>query len=148
MPCACSGWLSVKRYWDSPLPDKESWEVCCFLEAKIQDTAKGIWQPGKSTGYYSLLLLHRDMNGTGRQKLVRMKENYKALRMQAKNTHAQVAFSSTLPARRRKEARSGYIVHINFWLHSWCQHESFDFYTNGIFYEDYNLLWRGWDPPV
>lgn len=71
-----------------------------------------------------------------------MKENYKALGMQAKNIHAQVAFSSILSARGMKEARSRYIVHINFWLHGWCQHESFDFYTNRIFYEDYNLLWR------
>lgn len=83
--------------------DRKSWEVCCFLKVKIQDTAMGMPQLAKSTGYYSLLLLHRGMNDTGSQNMVRMKENYKALRMQVKNTHAQVAFSSVFPAGERKK---------------------------------------------
>lgn len=43
------------------------------------------------------------MNDTGSQSMVRMKENYKALRMQVKNTHAQVAFSSVFPAGERRK---------------------------------------------
>lgn len=67
----------------------------------------------KSTDYYPLLLFHVGTNSAGRQNVRRIKEDYKALGGQLKNTGAQVIFSSILPVGRRREARNRCIIHIS-----------------------------------
>lgn len=57
-----------------------------------------------------------------------------------KNIRAKVIFSSILPVYGKSEARKRHIIHINSWLHGWCHCEGLEFYDNGTFYEDYNLL--------
>ena len=72
----------------------------------------------------------------------RIKDDYKALGVQVKNTGVQVIFSSVLPVGGKMEARNRCIMHIHFWLCGWCWCEGFGFYDNGTFCEDYNLSGR------
>ena len=96
----------------------------------------------KSTDYCPLLLLHVGTNDTASRNLGRIKEDYKALGVQAKSIGAQVIFSSILPVRGKGAARNRRIMQINFWLHGWCCREGFGFYDNGTFFNDYSLLGR------
>ncbi|XP_040977090.1 uncharacterized protein LOC121232754 [Aquila chrysaetos chrysaetos] len=82
------------------------------------------------------------MNDTASRNLGRIKEDYKALGMQAKSIGAQVIFSSILPVRGKGLARNRCIMQINFWLRGWCRCEGFGFYDNGTFFDDYSLLGR------
>lgn len=59
-----------------------------------------------------------------------------------KNTVTYVIFSSILPVEGKRKAKSRHKMHMNSWLHGWCQCEGFSFYENGTFYEDYDLLER------
>jgi len=96
----------------------------------------------KSTGYYPLLLFHIGTNNTASWNLGRIKEDFKALGVKAKSFVAQVIFSSILPVGGRGSSRNRRIMSIKSWLHGWCRREVFDFYDNGIFFNDYNLLER------
>jgi len=52
---------------------------------------------------------------TGSWNMGRIKENYKALGAQVKNT-AQIIFSSELPVGGRRSARNRCIIQTHFWL--------------------------------
>jgi len=67
----------------------------------------------KNTVYYPLLLFHVSKNDTVSWNLGRIKEDFKALGMQANSIGAQVIFSSILPAGRRGSARNRHIESIN-----------------------------------
>ena len=122
-------------------PDREACEVCCLPGAKVRDVTERVPQLVKSTDYYPLLLSHVDTNDTARGNLGRIKEDFKALGMQAKSIGAQVIFS-ILPAGRMGAARNRCIMNINSWLRGWCCHEGFCFYDKGMFFNDNNLLGR------
>ena len=51
-------------------------------------------------------------------------------------------FFSILPAGGRGSARNRHIMSISSWLRGWCHSEGFDFYDNGTFFNNYNLLER------
>ena len=135
---------SLLRGTEVPIcwPDRESREVCCLPGAKVQDVAERVPQLVKSTDYYPLLLFHVGTNDTASRNLGRIKEDYKALGVQAKSIGAQVIFSSILPVRGKGVARNRHIMQINFWLCGWCCREGFGFYDNGTFFNDYSLLGR------
>jgi len=59
----------------------------------------------KSTDYYTLLLFHVGTNDTAIQNLGRIKEEFKALGVQAKSIRAQVSFSFILPVTGKGAAR-------------------------------------------
>jgi len=120
---------------EAPLSQPDSQELCCFLGAKVRDTAKRVLQLIKRKDYYPLLLFREGMNDSGRLKMGRIKKYCKALGAQLKNTGAQY----NLPVGGKREDRNGHIMHINSWLRGWYQHQSFDFYNSRTSYEFYNL---------
>lgn len=65
----------------------------------------------KSTDYYLLLLFHVGMNDTASWNIGRIKEYYKAMGVQVKNTGAQVTFS-ILPVGGKRAARNRHIMPI------------------------------------
>jgi len=86
------------------------------------------------------------MNDTSSWSLGRIKEDYKALGVQAKSIAAQVLFSSILPVTGKDIARNRHIMQINFWLGGWYHHGGFGFYDSGTFFDDYSLLGRNGIP--
>lgn len=121
-------------------PDRQSCEVCCLLWAKVRDVAERVPQLVRSTDFYPMLLFHVRTHDTASQNLGRIKEDYKDLAVQVKNSGAQVIFSSILPVGGNGAGRNRDVRHINSWLHGWCHLKSFDFYDNGTFFDYYNLL--------
>ena len=93
--------------------------------------AERVPQLVKGTDYCLLLLFHVGTNDTASSNLGRIKEDFKALGVQAKSISAQSIFSSISPVRGRGSARNRRIMNINSWLCGWCCHESFDFVTMG-----------------
>ena len=59
-----------------------------------------------------------------------------------KSIGAEVIFSSILPVRSKGTARNRRIMHINSCLHGWCRCEGVEFYNNGTFFDDCNMLGR------
>lgn len=82
------------------------------------------------------------MNDIENWNLGKVKDNYKALGVQAWSTGAQVTFSFILLVREKGAARNRCIMQINYQLCDWCLHEGFGFYDNGRFFGDYSLLER------
>jgi len=116
--------------------------VCCLPGVKVQHVAERVPQLVKSTDCYPLLLFHLGTNDTASWNVGRIKDDFKALGVKAKNFGAQVDVSSILPIGGRGSARNRCITGINSWLCGWCHHEGFGFYDNGTFFNDYNLLER------
>jgi len=104
--------------------------------------AERVPQLVKSTDDYPLLLFHVDTNDTASRNLGRIKEDFKALGVQAKTIDAQVNFSFFLPFRRKGAARNRCIINIKSRLHGWCHREGFGFYDNKTFFSDYKMLGR------
>ena len=136
--------MTLLRGTEAPIcqPDRESQEVCCLLGAKARDVAERVAQLIKSTDHYPLLFFHVGMNDTAIWNLGRIRQDYKALVVQAKSIGAQVIFSSILPVRGKGAARNRPIMQINFWLCGWCRREGFGSYDNRTFFDDYSLLGR------
>ena len=120
-------------------PDRESREVCCLLGAKVRDVARGCHNLSRAQ---TTIHWYRDTNDTSGQNLGRIKEDYKALRVQVESIGVQVIFASILPVRGKGAARNRRLMQINFWLHGWCHCEGFGFYDNKIFFDDNSLLGR------
>lgn len=102
-------------------PDRKS--AASQEPTKVQNITKRGPQLVKNTDYYPLLLLYVDMNDSGSWNTGRIREDYKALGAQVKNTGAQIIIFLILPAGGKKEARNRHIMHIISQLCDWCQCE-------------------------
>jgi len=80
------------------------------------------------------------MTGGARGNLESIKSDYRALGVTVRGMTAQVVFSSVLLERGKGVKRMELILHVNNWLHSWCQKQDFGFYDHGTMFQDQCLL--------
>lgn len=124
-------------------PDQLSWEVCGLPGAWIWDVVERLWSLFWPLDYYPLPFFHVGTNVTARGDLEHIKCGCMALGMVVNTIGAHLVSSSILPMRRKGLWRSGRILQVNKWLHSWCQQQGLGFYEHGTLFEDQGLLERG-----
>ena len=87
---------SPLRGMEAPIcrPDTLSREGCCLPGARIRGVTERLPSLLQSTDYYLLLLFHVGTSDTARNSLRSIKKDYRALGVVARDSGAQVGFSS------------------------------------------------------
>ena len=106
---------SLLQGTEAPICSLGRFVACQGLRSGTERLLMLVWP----SEYYPLLLFHVCTDDTARGNLEYIKSDYMNLGMRVKGMGAQVVFYLIL-LMKGKGLRSGWILGINNWQHSWC----------------------------